>query len=41
MSIKQYCEIILFRGHEISWFDDIGHVRGHLHSWILNYIQYY
>jgi len=21
-----YCEIILFCGHEISWFDDIWHV---------------
>jgi len=25
-----YCEIFLFRGHEISWFDDDEHVRGHL-----------
>ena len=23
------------------WFDDCGHVRGHLNSWILNYINYY
>jgi len=25
-----------FRGHELSWFDDIGHVLGHLNLWILN-----
>jgi len=29
-----YCEIILFRAHKISWFDDDGQVRGHLNSWI-------
>jgi len=28
------------RGHKISWFDDIGHVREHLNSWISNYMQY-
>jgi len=36
-----YCEIIECRGHELSWFDKIGHVRGHLNSWSLNYMQYY
>jgi len=25
-------KIILFCGHEILWFDDDGHVRGHLNS---------
>ena len=25
-----YCEIILFCGHEILWFDDDEHVCGHL-----------
>jgi len=29
-----HCEIILFDGHEIPWFDDDGHVRGHLNSCI-------
>jgi len=24
----------------MSWFDDIGHVRGHLNSWISIYMQY-
>jgi len=32
--IRLYCEIILYRGHEISWFNYDGHVRGHLNSWI-------
>jgi len=35
----KYCEIISFCGHQISWFDDIGHVRGHLNSWISNYMH--
>ena len=35
-----YCEIISFHGHEISWFDNDGHVRGILmNSWISNYIN--
>jgi len=25
-----YCEFILFHGHKLSWFDDDGHLRGHL-----------
>ena len=25
----------------MSCFDNIGHVRGHLNSWISDYIQYY
>ena len=29
-----YCEIILFRGHNISWFDDDRHVHEHLNTWI-------
>ena len=29
-----YCESILFRGAEISSFEDDGHVRGYLTSWI-------
>ena len=36
----EYCEIILFHGHGILWFDDNGHVRGHLNLWILNNKQY-
>jgi len=32
-------EILLFREHEISWFDYIGHVPRHLNSWIANYMQ--
>jgi len=27
------------RGHELSLFDDIRHVRGSLNSWILNHIN--
>ena len=30
-----YCEILLFHGHWILWFDDEEHVHGHLNSWIL------
>jgi len=30
-----FCEIT-----ELCWLDDNGHVRGHLNSCILNYIQY-
>jgi len=29
-----YCESILFRGAEISSFEDDGHIRGYLTSWI-------
>ena len=29
-----YCESILFRGAEISLFEDDGHIRGYLTSWI-------
>ena len=39
--VYMYCEIIQFRGHEITWFDDIGHVHGHLNLWISNFIQMY
>ena len=28
--LKKYCDI---------WFDDIGHVCGHLNSWIPNHMQ--
>jgi len=39
MSIVQtyvcYCESILFRGAEISSFEDDGHIRGYLTSWIV------
>ena len=31
---------VKFRGHEISWFDEIGHVCGHLNLWTSNYKQY-
>jgi len=31
------CEIILFRGYKLLWFEYDGDVRGLLHSWILNY----
>ena len=31
-TISLYCEIILFHEHAILWFDDDGHVRGHLKS---------
>jgi len=31
---KEYCESILFRGAEISSFEDEGHIRGYLTSWI-------
>ena len=30
----EYCESILFRGAEISSFEDDGHIRGYLTSWI-------
>jgi len=30
----RYCESILFRGAEISSFEDDGHIRGDLTSWI-------
>ena len=36
----EFCESIQCRGHEMSWFGDIGHVRGHLNSWISNYMHY-
>ena len=29
-----YCESILFRGAEISSFEDDGHIRGYLTLWI-------
>ena len=29
-----YCESILFRGAEISLFEDDGHIRGYLTLWI-------
>ena len=29
-----YCESILFHGAEISSFEDAGHIRGYLTSWI-------
>ena len=29
-----YWEIILLHGHEFSWLDDDGHVRGLFNSWI-------
>ena len=29
-----YCESILFRGAEFSLFEDDGHIRGYLTSWI-------
>ena len=29
-----YCESILFRGAEISSFEEDGHIRGYLTSWI-------
>jgi len=32
--IPIYCESILFRGAEISSFEDDGHIRGYLTSWI-------
>ena len=35
------CKIIQVRGYEFWWFDDIGHIRGHLNSWISNDMQYY
>jgi len=33
-SAGYYCESILFRGAEISSFEDDGHIRGYLTSWI-------
>jgi len=27
MALSNFCEIILFHGHKISWFDDERHVR--------------
>jgi len=33
--IYMYCEIILFRGHQISWIDNYGRVCGHLNLWII------
>ena len=38
---NQYCKNIAFGSHTLSWFDDIGHVRGHFNLWISNYMQYY
>ena len=35
-----YCEVILFCGHNILFFDNIGHVPEHFHLWIPNYMQY-
>jgi len=32
--IIKYCESILFRGAEISSFEDDGHIRGYLTLWI-------
>jgi len=32
--LKTYCESILFRGAEISSFEDDAYVRGYLTSWI-------
>ena len=34
MLLLDYCESILFRGAEISSFEDDGHIRGYLTSWI-------
>jgi len=33
-SLNSYCESILFRGAEISSFEDDGHICGYLTSWI-------
>ena len=30
-----YYEIIQFRGHKMSWFDDIEYVRANFNCWIL------
>ena len=38
--LQKYCEIIKFCGQDISWFEDIGHGRGHLNSLISNNMQY-
>jgi len=32
--VVNYCESILFRGAEISSFEDDGHIRGYLTLWI-------
>jgi len=32
--VVNYCESILFRGAEISSFENDGHIRGYLTSWI-------
>ena len=34
VSYLVYCESILFSGAEISSFEDDGHIRGYLTSWI-------
>ena len=30
----RYSEINVLHGHEIAWYDDDGHARGHLNPWI-------
>ena len=37
---RRYYKTILFHGHEISYIDYNGHVRGHLKLWISNCMQF-
>jgi len=38
---RTFCKIILFYGHEMSWFDDDEQVRGHMNTWIVKYTLNY